>query len=243
MNVSYKWQSFGMTHVGRVRKTNEDNFIEISNQGLWVVADGMGGMSFGEKASQYVVDAFVGFKRQETLAENVDDLESRIIKANDKCRSDPAVKSGKVMGSTVVLLFFWKDKAITLWVGDSRLYRIRKGQLEQLSTDHSLVQEMVEFGQISKGEAELHPRSNVITRGVGLNDDIYVDMEYLFVQTGDRFLLCSDGLNKHLMDYQLISPMQDPSIKNTIKRLMTMSIEGGGSDNITVILVDVKKPI
>jgi serine/threonine protein phosphatase PrpC len=240
MNVSYKWQSFGMTHVGRVRKKNEDKFIEISDQGLWVVADGMGGMSFGEKASQYVVDAFEDFERRETLVENVDDLENRIINANHKCCSDPAVKSGKAMGSTVVLLFFWKDKAITLWVGDSRLYRIRKWQLDQLSTDHSLVQEMVEFGQISKGEAEFHPRSNIITRGVGLGADIYVDMEYLSVQTGDRFLLCTDGLNKHLMDHQLIPPMQDPDIEKTTKRLIAMSIEGGGGDNITVILVDVK---
>ena len=240
MTDQFSWQSFGLTHVGCVRKKNEDNLIDVSKQGLWVVADGMGGMSFGEKASKFVVNAFADFERHATLVENIDDLENRILKANYKCRSDPSVQNAQVMGSTVVVLFFWKDKAIVLWVGDSRIYRLRDHNFEQLTTDHSLVQEMVEFGQISKAEAEFHPQSNIITRGIGIDDEIYVDMEYFSLQSGDRFLLCSDGLNKHLMDHEIAAPLQNKNIKETAQTLIDMSLSGGGGDNVTLILVDVK---
>ncbi len=239
MMEQYNWQSFGLTHVGCVRKNNEDKLKDISKQGLWIVADGMGGMSFGEKASEYVVNAFFGFERHTTLAENIDDLENRIVKANYKCRSNASVKNGKVMGSTVVVLFFWKDKAIVLWVGDSRIYRMRDHNLEQLTTDHSLVQEMVEFGQLSKAEAEFHPQSNIITRGVGIDDEIYIDMEYFSLQSGDRFVLCSDGLNKHLMDHEIAVPLHNKNIEETTQKLIDMSLSGGGGDNVTIILVDV----
>ncbi len=242
MSTRNNWTSYGLTHVGCVRKHNEDNLLELPEQGLWLVADGMGGMAFGDRASQIVVDAFKDFKCQKTLAENIDDLENRILKANYKCRNDPKVKQlGQIMGSTIVLLFLWKGKAICLWDGDSRLYRLRRGQFEQLSTDHSLVQEMVDFGQINKAEAEFHPQSNIITRGIGVDDDIYVDMEYFSARPGDRFVLCSDGLNKHLMDHEIAIPLNKYPIKRACKALIDMSLKGGGGDNISVILVDIEE--
>lgn len=242
MNVPYSWTSTSTTHVGLVRKNNEDNLLDLSEQGLWVVADGMGGGTAGERASQIVVDAFRDFTRLPTLTENIEDLESRVIKANHKCRSDPRVAHmNQLMGSTVVLLFFWKDKAMALWVGDSRLYRMRKDQFEQLSTDHSLVQEMVEFGHLSKAESEYHPQSNIITRGVGVADEVYVDMEYFSLKEGDKFLLCSDGLNKHCLDYELAQPIKKLSIQKARDKLLQMALDGGGGDNVTIVLVEAGK--
>ncbi len=225
-----------MTHVGRVRTTNEDSYLDAREQGLWVVADGMGGHSGGDIASQTVIENLLGFSRREDLPANIDNLEDRLFTSNTSCRKYSQGK--KVMGSTVAMLFAYDPFCFFMWVGDSRIYRLREGQLTQVTEDHSLVQEMCALGEISAEEAAVHPSSNIITRAIGVREELFVDIEYSTVEPGDRFLLCSDGLYKDIRDNEIRDLLNTKvPVEQATKKLVSTALERGGGDNITVIVV------
>lgn len=228
-----------MSHVGRVRTTNEDAYLDRQEQGLWVVADGMGGHSAGDVASQTVIEHLLEFTRREGLPANIDNLEDRLFSSNTDCRK---ISTGnKVMGSTVAMMFAYEPFCFFMWVGDSRIYRLRAGQLTQVTEDHSLVQEMHAMGEISAEEAAVHPSSNIITRAIGVRDELFVDIEYSTVEPGDRFLICSDGLYKDIRDNELRDLLNtDTSIDQATQKLMDTALERGGSDNITLIVIQVE---
>ena len=189
------WLSSARTNVGFVRSANEDAFLDAREEGLWVVADGMGGHSRGDQASQAVVNSLVSFKRSHDLTQNIENIENRLLAANRACR---AMVRGKVIGSTVAAMFAFDPFCFFLWAGDSRIYRLRDGQMNQMTEDHSLVQEMCALGELTPEEAEHHPSSNIITRAVGVHDRLRIEMQYTTVHPGDRYLLCSDGLYKDM---------------------------------------------
>jgi serine/threonine protein phosphatase PrpC len=185
------------THVGRVRKVNEDSILALPEQGIWLVSDGMGGHTAGDFASQAIVEAVAMLPPGLAPAERMRGVRTAIHRAHDEIRDEAARRGASTIGATVVALILTDGHFVAFWAGDSRLYRLRDGDIELLSTDHSLVAALVLAGQMTWDEAERHPQANAITRAVGVGADFEVDKIRGDVSPGDRFLLCSDGLNKY----------------------------------------------
>lgn len=228
------WISFAMTDVGHIRKANEDSFLDAREQGLWVVADGMGGHSRGDRASQTIIEKLLNFEATGDVEATVLDLRERLYAANTACRK---MGKGKVIGSTVAAMYTHGNACFLIWAGDSRIYRLRCGDLEQLTEDHSLVQELCRMGEITEEEAENHPSSNVITRAVGVHDELKLDIQHTRVQPGDRFLLCSDGLFKDVRREEIRKRLSAPSAEQALRDLVKQALDRGGTDNVTAIVV------
>lgn len=232
--VRPRWFSCAASDQGHVRKINEDAFLDAQEEGLWVVADGMGGHSRGDRASQSIIEALLDFRSLDNPLESVDDLLDRLGKANETCRQ---AAQGQVMGSTVAVLYLKSDSAYLLWAGDSRIYRHRNGEFKQLTDDHSLVQELHRLGELTAEEAENHPSSNVITRAIGVADTIDVQVRQVDLAPGDRFLLCSDGLFKDVKPSEVEHNLALPSPGQALEELVKLALRRGGTDNVTAIVV------
>ena len=229
-----RWFSCAATDLGHVRKINEDSFLDAREQSLWVVADGMGGHSRGDRASQCVIENLHSFVASDNAKASPKDLLRRLNAANEACRKASA---GQVMGSTVAALYLHGSHAYILWAGDSRVYRNRLGHFAQITDDHSLVQELHRLGELTAEEAENHPSSNVITRAIGVADDIDIQVRQLDLQAGDRFLLCSDGLFKDVKPSEVEANLAIPSAKQALDELVKLALRRGGTDNVTAIVV------
>jgi len=216
------WHSASHTDVGRVRHINEDAFLDSQEQRLWVVADGMGGQSRGDFASSAVVKQLRTFPPQGSLLANLQDLEARLQAANEQCRT--AFRKHRP-GTTVAAMHAHGNYCFCLWAGDSRVYRLRDRQLEQLTEDHSLAQ-----------------RTHVLTRAVGIRENLELDLRYSPVQHGDRYLLCSDGLYNPVEFPELRSLLAQGTAEEACTALVDSALAGGGRDNITVIVVDAIAP-
>lgn len=242
--------SYAITHRGAVRQLNEDAHVEINSHNLWVVADGMGGHEAGEVASQLVVDVIRTQVEKFKLEDlNVSDIVKAIEDANKQLTEYSAqYLSNKTAGSTVSALFVKNERYYILWVGDSRAYLLRNSNLTQISRDHSQVNDLIDEGVISVEEAKNHPLSNVITRAVGVMDEVKVDVVEGDINTGDIFLLCSDGLTGELSDEEICLSLEPSSIIDSGMALMHSSLVRGAKDNVTCILVkyddvDANQPI
>jgi serine/threonine protein phosphatase PrpC len=231
----------GATHVGRVRTLNEDHFVARPDENLWVVADGMGGHNGGEIASEIASEtvgtAFV-HRSIDGLIEAVETANAAVYNAGVE---DPQLTG---MGTTVVALAVVDHEATEVLaianVGDSRCYRYADGELDQVTTDHSLVAEMVREGSLSPEEAAVHPQRNIVTRVLGVHDDVPVDVFAVDPYPGDRYLLCSDGLFNEVPEEGIASVLRSVADPNqAAAELVHLAIDGGGRDNITVVLVDV----
>jgi len=223
------FRSASASDMGRVRTNNEDSFVDRPEAGLWVVADGMGGHERGEVASGLVCDALADFQPDGLFDQAVAGAVQRIRAVNDhllRMATQPDLSDAS--GSTVVALLARGTRAAVLWAGDSRVYRMREGQLEQLSRDHSLA-ELEGFGGIE---------SSVITRAVGMQPDLAVDVREEDVRAGDRFLLCSDGLTRVVPDATIVSLLTDTDVREAVARLIETTLEAGAPDNVTVVVVD-----
>lgn len=227
------------THVGKVRKVNEDSILTLPDQKIWVVSDGMGGYSSGDFASQTVVERIAmippGLPPGELLAE----LRRAIAAAHGIIRDEAERRGGKTIGATVVSFVVAAGHFAAFWAGDSRLYRLQSGSIELLTTDHSLVASLVEAGHMSWDEAEQHPQSNAVTRAVGVGDELELDKIRGELFPGDRFLLCSDGLTKYATFDMLERVLSREPIETVADTLLQMALDGGGADNISIIVVDV----
>lgn len=231
--------SHAQTHRGTVRKINEDAFLERPMQGVWVVADGMGGHAAGDIASQLVIDTIL--KTIEYLSPdeiNTTVLVQSLKESNALLQQMSKTQfSGKVAGSTVVILWIKDEHYHLLWVGDSRGYLLREGVLQQITKDHSQVNDMVDEGVILAEDAENHPLANVITRAVGVDTELNVDIKSDRLALGDVFLLCSDGLNKEVSDKEIEKVLQPGNIIDAGMALMHASLVRNARDNVTCILV------
>ena len=202
--------SYGITDVGKARKHNEDAMLDRKEIGLWVVADGMGGHAKGDVASQMIVEAMKKVHEGVKLESYIDDIEERLLDVNKKLVAKAREAEKKVtIGSTVVLMLSFGKYCLYAWAGDSRLYRLRDNELRQMTTDHSQVEVYVEQGLISREEAAVHPHGNMITRAVGAADNLFLDMDIQEMKSGDRYLLCSDGLTKHTNDLEFEEMMKE----------------------------------
>jgi serine/threonine protein phosphatase PrpC len=231
----------GATHVGRVRTLNEDHFVARPDENLWVVADGMGGHNGGEIASEIASEtvgrAFV-HRSIDGLIEAVETANAAVYSAGVE---DPELTG---MGTTVVALAVVDHESTEVLaianVGDSRCYRYAEGELDQVTTDHSLVAEMVREGSLSPEEAAVHPQRNIVTRVLGVHDDVPVDVFAVDPYPGDRYLLCSDGLFNEVPERGIASVLRTIADPNeAAEELVHLAVDGGGRDNITVVVVDV----
>jgi type VI secretion system protein ImpM len=227
---SGRMQSAAVTDVGRVRTVNQDAFVERPELGLWVVADGLGGHKHGEIASREVCDALGDLPMSPDLDHMVDAALDRIQQVNDHLYrgSAQSILTDRC-GSTVVALLARGGRCAVLWAGDSRVYRWRAGQLDRLTTDHS-----VSEADPLTGRQEAH----AITRAVGVAATVSVDVYRDDLRVGDRFLLCSDGLTRIVTDAQLQEWMAKPDLRGIVTGLVGLALEGGGPDNVTAVITE-----
>ncbi|MDL2205512.1 Stp1/IreP family PP2C-type Ser/Thr phosphatase [Eubacteriales bacterium OttesenSCG-928-N13] len=230
-------RAYALTHVGNVRSANEDAFyLPLPGEQFAAVADGMGGHLAGEVASGMAIRAFTEFLRNHTV--NEETLHSAVTSANAEihqaARRDP-LKHG--MGTTLTALYLQEDTAYLTHVGDSRAYLLRKKALMQLSNDHSLVNELVEKGELSPLEAATHPQRNIITRALGTNKKVEPDIIRLDYQAGDVWLLCTDGLSNYLRTPEIAEILlQSGTWNDKLQSMVQLALNRGGSDNITALI-------
>lgn len=232
------WSCAAESNVGVVRSVNEDSIMSNSDIGLWAVADGMGGYEAGDVASNMIVTSLMDIEKHEYLHSFIDAVEDKLLDANNRILEySEIMHDGRILGSTIISLLIQGHVGVCMWAGDSRLYRLRHEELQQISRDHSHVQELLDQGVITLAEAEYHPESNVITRAVGTSEDLYVDISLFNIQLGDRFLLCSDGLYNAVHEDEILQTLINNDIDEAVKTLIERAIENGAPDNVSVILV------
>lgn len=227
------------THIGKVRKLNEDSIIAMPDQRIWAVSDGMGGHAAGDFASQCVTGEIATIPTGLGPAETLSELRSAIGRAHGLIVEEAARRGGATIGATVVALVLSDGHFAALWAGDSRLYKLSGGRIEMLSHDHSFVAGLVENGELTWDEAELHPRSNEILRAVGVGNEVNLDKLRGPIFPGDRFLICSDGLSKYATFEMLRRALDGTPIEHVADDLVDLALDGGGADNVSVIVVDV----
>lgn len=226
----------GASHVGRVRSENQDAFIARSEIGLWAVADGVGGLADGQLASTSLVEALGTIGRPANAADLLAQLEERIWQANGALRRYAAEKAVS-LGTTVVALLAHGSAYACVWAGDSRLYLIRAGAIRRLSDDHTEAAALVKRGIVTAEEAQNWPRRNIITRAIGVADEIELDMVEGEVESGDVFVLCSDGLTGHLADSEILALVAGRAPRAACDALIETTLARGATDNVTVIVV------
>lgn len=235
-----KWTSSACSDVGSVRELNEDAHLERPDIGLWLVADGMGGHFAGDVASQMVVSSMDGLERPRTLSKFTETVEQRLVATNTRLREYAEREETHTIGSTVVALLLHGEHAVCLWAGDSRMYRLRDGALEQISQDHALVEELVERGVLTPEQAIDHPHGNLVTRAVGAADQLFIDVEIVPVKPGDVFILCSDGLEREVIDEEMSVVSEDTDMSRLSRVLLDRALARGARDNVTVISVAIE---
>jgi serine/threonine-protein phosphatase Stp1 len=228
------------THPGVRRATNQDALLSRPDLGLWAVADGAGGHSHGEAAARAVVTALDAIPADLTGAEMLTQVRLRLLGAH-RVLCDEAVRTGDgFMVSTVVALILREDHFACLWAGDSRAYLVRRGVVEPLTVDHSLVQDLLTAGTIGPEEARDHPDANVITRAIGAGEpDPDLDKRIGQAITGDRFLLCSDGISKALPTSELVGHLCAGA---AAEALVVASLAREATDNVAAVVIDVLSP-
>ena len=240
----------GKTDIGQKRHTNEDSYAVELDYGLFIVSDGMGGHTEGDKASTMAVEIVRDFIKtaltdsEITWPLGVDDslpMEINAISVGTRLANRHIFNQSKDMGTTIVILLIRDNRAYICHVGDSRIYRIRNNMIEQLTEDHSLVADEIRRGTITKEMGKHYPLRHVITRAIGTSADIQCDCMVEDVIKEDMFLLCSDGLSGMLDDSDILKiTMEGDNIGECCERLVKMANEKGGNDNITAVLVKYK---
>jgi protein phosphatase len=226
--------------LGRKRSSNEDAFGYSVEHGVYVVCDGMGGAAAGEVASSLAVDEIMRLLAGDSALASPRAQAERAIAAANQAIYSRAQRNHKLsgMGTTLVMLLAEERRVSILNVGDSRAYRLRKGRLEQITLDHSHVEEQVRMGRMSRTEAERSPLRNIITRALGTQGQVTPDIFDLEADPGDLFLLCSDGLTRELSDSLLESLLRlDLPLGDLCARVVSAANKAGGHDNITCLLV------
>ncbi len=226
------------SHVGLRRKINEDSILSLPGHRIWIVSDGMGGHEAGDFASQTVTETIAALPPDLSPVDAMQALRCAILQSHDLIRAEALRRGNAVIGATVVALLMANSHFVAFWAGDSRLYRLRDGEIELLTADHSLAGELVAAGALSWDEAESHPQANMITRAVGVGDELELDKLRGDVRRGDRFLLCSDGLPKYAGFETLRRAVTGKPLETVCDGLIQIALAGGGADNISVIVID-----
>lgn len=232
--------SAARTHIGKVRSSNQDAILVCPGKyGVYGVADGMGGHKAGDVASKIAVAVVERALKNEQPSISL--LRKTIEEANQAIYEEQLANpdySG--MGTTMTVIWEDEDRVLLGHVGDSRAYRVRNNAISQVSLDHSMVAEMVRRGLITEDEARVHPYRNIITRALGTAPTINVDVKELEKAPGDLYLLCSDGLSEYVHPNRMNEVLRKYSLENAADVLLNLALEGGGRDNISVVLAEVE---
>ncbi len=243
---------WGLTDIGKVRADNQDAFAVLTLNGLGgeeitaaLVCDGMGGAKAGNVASSMAVECFVGALTDRLISFNDADviIGDVVYEANmairDKAASDESFSG---MGTTFVAAIVSGNRALIANIGDSRCYLVNNGGIRQVTKDHSLVEDMVDRGEIDRAEAWLHPRRNYITRALGTERDIECDFFHITLAEGDTLILCSDGLSSQLNPQEILFEiLYGGEIETAARRLLDITLARGAPDNVTIIVMSVVK--
>lgn len=228
-----RYRSAGATHTGLSRATNQDAFVDRSAVRLWAVADGMGGHRDGDVASRMVCDALEAYEATATLEDAIDDVRQRMNVVNSQLYAAAVRPINPIQsGSTVVMLLVSEAACAVLWAGDSRVYRLRDGQLEQLTRDHTWA------AQFHLEELPGEEADHSITRAVGGEDILLLDVHRDRVDPGDRYLLCSDGLTREITATQIAALLGNGDAESSTSALIHATLRAGAHDNVTVVVVD-----
>ncbi len=252
MSGGLKIEVAGRTDVGRKRAHNEDSFALYSEYGLYIVADGMGGHASGEVASRMAVETMKDFFQSTSAdAEKTWPYKLDRSKGYEENRLITGVKLSNLrifqsakenpkqrgMGTTLVALFAVEDGIYIAHVGDSRVYRVRNGQMDQLTEDHSLLNDYKKMKKLTDEEIEAFPHKNVIVRALGMKETVKVDTRFERPEKNDILLLCSDGLAGPVSDAEILEIIRDaPDLKTGADQLIERANDNGGPDNITAVL-------
>lgn len=242
------------TDVGVERQHNEDHFAVVAEERLFLVADGMGGHAAGEVAAQLAIDAITAFYRQGRASGAVEARESGAVRWSEQARLLAAVRSANQrvhqessghdehhgMGTTIVVAVFEEDRVSLAHVGDSRIYRLRQGQLQQLTRDHSLLEELKRFTPgMTEAEEHAFQGKNVITRALGIHGTVDVATAQYGVEAGDQYLLCTDGLSGMVDDATMANVILGAGgLEEAVAQLIECANRAGGVDNITAVLIE-----
>jgi serine/threonine protein phosphatase PrpC len=225
--------------VGKVRQHNEDACLDRPDLGLWVVADGMGGHSAGDLASAMIVERLASLRPDRSLSRFVEQVESVLEAVNEELRRLAVTREAATIGATVAALLVRGAFAVCAWAGDSRIYRLRNGELDQVTQDHALVADLVDRGVLTVEQAAHHPQSNLVTRAVGAGEALKLDLEIMELADGDRFILCSDGLDKEVDDEEIRRLAMDDTGLDVADALVELALSRGSRDTVTVVAVHV----
>lgn len=229
------------SHSGKVRQNNEDKAGAAPEIGLFVLCDGMGGLEAGERASQIAVETLLKSCREaaKSIRETGETVTAAIELANENIfKAAHAMDSKSGMGSTIVAVQLRDERLIVAHVGDSRAYRLRRDEFSQLTEDHSFVVEQIRRGMITVEEANQSQMQNVLTRALGVEAQIRVEVNEELLLPGDTLLLCSDGLTRELSDGQIAGVLRDSScVHEAANQLIRHANDAGGNDNVTVIVI------
>ena len=237
-------KTFSITDIGMCRKMNQDycytSELPVGNlPNLFIVADGMGGHNAGEYASRYTVETIVRVAEASAKSRPADIIEEAVKKANEELIKKAAQDTSMWgMGTTVVTAVISGNRLYAANVGDSRLYIVNE-QMRQITRDHSYVEEMIRRGELDREAARLHPNKNIITRAVGVMEEIQIDFFETDIGFGDEILLCSDGLTNMVEDEdirRIVKGQRDTAEK--AERIVLAANQNGGRDNITVVVID-----
>jgi protein phosphatase len=234
--MTYRWQCAHETHTGHRRKTNEDAVLARPDLGLWAVADGMGGHEAGDVASQCIAEALDSVDEQPTLAALVDEVEDQLNAVNRRLRDHAQSHCrGRTVGSTVVTMLAEGDVGVALWAGDSRLYRLRNGELTQITRDHNPIADLLDDGVITERTA-LAKDTNVITRAVGGQPVLHLDVAVFDVEPWDTFLLCTDGLYREVGEEEMANVLAGSPVEDSVEELLARCLARGARDNVSIVV-------
>ncbi|MEM7581045.1 MAG: Stp1/IreP family PP2C-type Ser/Thr phosphatase [Mastigocoleus sp.] len=243
-----KVSSVYATDPGLIRSSNQDYYYIDPDGHFFIVADGMGGHAGGEEASRIAVQEIRDYlvaNWEDSTKYSQDLLDEALLQANKAILYDQESHPERAdMGTTAVVVMFRQNVSWCAHVGDSRLYRFRNSQLEQVTKDHTWVARAIEFGDISPEEARIHPFRHVLSRCLGREDLQEIEVQQIDVNVGDRLLLCSDGLTEELMDDKISHYLQNSSLPDdSVKALVESAKDHGGHDNITIIIVSLEASV
>jgi protein phosphatase len=230
------FQTGAATHVGKVRQRNEDDYLVRPEAGIWAIADGMGGHVAGDLASHIIVESLRLIESPTSVADLREKCEQRVAVANLRLKQIGQERGGVIVGATIALLLAYGHSYACLWAGDSRIYVVRGGRIVQLSQDHTEVEELLAKGAITREEARNWTAANALTRAIGVIEEAELEMTHGSMESGDVFVICSDGLTRHVADEEILHCV-GADVQEVCNRLIALTLSRGATDNVTVIVV------
>ncbi len=234
---TFQFDTGAVTDKGCVREQNEDNYLMKPGSGVWLVADGMGGHEAGDFASGRIVETVDSIGVPASSLDLHARFVDRINKAHKEIQDRSRELNGVTIGATLVAVLAFEDNVACVWSGDSRIYRLRDGEFQQVTTDHTEAEELLAAGSITREQADNWPRKNVITRAIGVTANPQLEEAYATLRAGDSFVLCSDGLTGHVNDDEIALAASGEDAQSIAQDLVDMTLQRGATDNVTVVVV------